>query len=60
MPDTYIEEVMKGRVSVTVYTVNGYQLKGAIFAECDNYIVMLSNGNKKLVYKHAISTIEPV
>ena len=60
MPDTYIEEVMKGRVSVTVYTVNGYQLKGTIFSECDNYIVLLSNGKKKLVYKHAISTIEPV
>ena len=59
MPDTYIREAMVRTLSVTVYTINGYQLKGTIFDDCDNYIVLLSNGKKKLIYKHAISTVEP-
>lgn len=60
MADTYIEEAMYGRATVTVYTINGYQLRGTIFSDCDEYIVLLSNGKKKMIYKHAISTIEPV
>ena len=59
MVDTYIREAMVRRVSVTVYTINGYQIKGTIFDDCDSYIVLLSNGKKKMIYKHAISTIEP-
>lgn len=59
MPSTYIEEVIATRANVVVYTLNGFQMRGNIFADCENYIVILSNGKKKMVYKHAISTIEP-
>lgn len=59
MLSTYIQEAIGGRLSVTVYTVNGYQLKGSIIAEFEDHVLIFSNGKKRMVYKHAISTIEP-
>ena len=59
MPDTYVEEAMFRGVQVTVFTTNGYQLRGVITHDDLEYIVLLSNGKKKMIYKHAISTIEP-
>ena len=59
MPDSYIDECVHAGHSVTVYTVNGYQIKGKILHDLGDYIVVLSNSKKKLIYKHAISTIEP-
>lgn len=59
MPDTYIQEAMCAKTTVRVITINGYQMYGKIFADNDNYIVLLSDGVKKLVFKHAVSTIEP-
>lgn len=59
MPDNYIEEAVATRANAVVYTMNGFQMRGTIVADCENYIVILSNGKKKMVYKHAISTIEP-
>ena len=59
MPDTYVEEAMFRGAQVTVFTTNGYQLRGIITHDDLEYIVLLSNGKKKMIYKHAISTIEP-
>lgn len=60
MPDTYIEEAMFARTNVVVYTINGYQIRGVIVHNDDDYIVVLSSGKNKMLFKHAISTIEPV
>lgn len=60
MPDTYIEEVIGSRANVAVYLINGFLMKGRIVHESDSYIVVLSDGKKKMVYKHAISTISPL
>lgn len=60
MPDTYIEEVMYARTNIVVYTINGYQIRGCVVNNDEDYIVVLSSGKKKMIYKHAISTIEPV
>lgn len=59
MPDTYVEEAMFRGSQVTVFTTNGYQLRGVILHDSLEYIVLLSNGKNKMIYKHAISTIEP-
>lgn len=59
MPNTYIEECINARANVTVYTMNGFQIRGCIIADADTYIIVKSNGKKKMVYKHAVSTIEP-
>lgn len=59
MPDSYIEECVINRNTVNIITVNGYQMACKILHEENDYIVVLNGDKKKLVFKHAISTIEP-
>ncbi len=49
----------KENVPVTIFLVNGYQLKG-ILRGFDNFTLILeADGKQQLVYKHAISTVAP-
>lgn len=59
MPDTYIEECCINRHVVKVITINGFQMVGKIIDHNDDSIVLLCGNVKKMVFKHAISTIEP-
>lgn len=59
MPDTYIEECCISRHTVKVITINGFQMFGQIVDHNENSIVLLCGNTKKLVFLHAISTIEP-
>ncbi|MDT4026873.1 RNA chaperone Hfq, partial [Staphylococcus aureus] len=44
------------QTEVTVFFLNGFQMKGVI-EEYDKYVVSLnSQGKQHLIYKHAIST----
>lgn len=55
-----MNQLRKDTIPVTVYLVNGYQLKGLIRA-FDNFTVILENeGRQQLVYKSALSTIMPM
>lgn len=56
--NNYINEAIAHKMSVRVITMNGYQMCGCIIEEGDTYIVIRVSNNKKMVYKHAISTIE--
>jgi host factor-I protein len=47
-------------IPITVFLMNGFQLRGVIIA-FDKYTVVLdSDGKQQLIYKHAISTIIPM
>lgn len=60
LQDAVLNQIRKGNIPVTVYLVNGVQLKGVIRA-FDNFTVMLEHEGKQLmVYKHAISTVSPM
>jgi len=60
LQDAVLNQIRKENVPVTVYLVNGVQLKGVIRA-FDNFTVMLEyEGKQLMVYKHAISTVSPV
>jgi len=60
LQDAVLNHIRKENVPVTVYLVNGVQLKGVIRA-FDNFTVMLEyEGKQLMVYKHAISTVSPV
>ncbi len=61
LQDTFLNQVRKDNVPVTVFLVNGYQLKGNVRG-FDNFTVILtdSESRQQLVYKHAISTIQPI
>lgn len=61
LQDVFLNQVRKEHIGVTIYLVNGFQLKGMVKG-FDNFTVILEGENKvqQLVYKHAISTISPV
>ncbi|MDR1961089.1 MAG: RNA chaperone Hfq [Gracilibacteraceae bacterium] len=59
LQDTFLNQLRKENVSVTIYLVNGFQLKG-IVRGFDNYTVFLEfDGKQQLIFKHAISTVMP-
>ncbi len=57
--DRILNHVRKNNIKVTVYLISGYQLNGFVEG-FDNFTIILEDGGKnKLLFKHAISTIEP-
>ncbi|WP_077211607.1 RNA chaperone Hfq [Bacillus dakarensis] len=57
--DQFLNQLRKDGTSVTVFLLNGFQLRGQIKG-FDNFTVLFeSEGKQQLVYKHAISTFAP-
>jgi host factor-I protein len=57
--DQFLNQLRKDGISVTVFLLNGFQLRGQIKG-FDNFTVLFeSDGKQQLVYKHAISTFAP-
>lgn len=60
LQDVFLNQVRKNSTPITIYLVNGFQLKGLVRG-FDNYTIVLDNdGKQQLVYKHAVSTIMPL
>jgi host factor-I protein len=58
LQEGFLTQVSKDNAPVTIYLVNGVQLKGQVRG-FDNFTVILeSDGRTQMVYKHAISTIQ--
>lgn len=58
--DNYLNQLRKERMQVTVFLLNGFQLRGVVKA-FDNFTVLLeTDGKQQLIFKHAISTFAPV
>jgi host factor-I protein len=52
--DVFLNQLRKNNVFVTVFLLNGFQLKGHI-KSYDNFTVLLeSEGKQQIIYKHAI------
>lgn len=59
LQDSFLNQCRKENVAVTIYLINGFQLRGSVKG-FDNFTVIIDNeGKQQLVYKHAISTITP-
>ena len=60
LQDAFLNLLRKENIPVTVYLVNGYQLKGQVRG-FDNFTVLLEfEGKQQLIYKHALSTVTPM
>ncbi|ADG82348.1 RNA chaperone Hfq [Thermincola potens] len=60
LQDAFLNQVRKENIPVTIYLVNGFQLKGMVKG-FDNFTVILElDGKQQMVYKHAVSTISPL
>ena len=60
LQDAFLHRARAERVPVTLFLMNGFQLRGVLRA-FDSYTVVIdSDGKQQLIFKHAISTIAPV
>jgi len=59
LQDAYLAEVRRQGVPVTVYLINGFQLRGTVKGFDSFTIVLEYEHRPHLVYKHAVSTISP-
>ena len=59
LQDAFLASARRGETPVTVFLVNGFQMRGTITG-FDPFVVILdSEGRQQVIYKHAISTIAP-
>jgi host factor-I protein len=60
LQDLFLNQVRKEKLAVTMFLMNGFQLRG-IIRGFDGFTVILdSEGKQQMIYKHAISTVVPV
>ena len=60
LQEAILNEVRREKVPVTLFLMNGFQLRGTITG-FDNFVVVLvSDGKQQMIYKHAISTLAPM
>ena len=59
LQDLFLNQTRKDRQSVTLFLMNGFQMRG-IVRGFDSFVVILeSDGKQQMIYKHAISTLIP-
>ena len=58
LQERYLNQLRKENVPVSVYLVSGIKLQGEI-ESFDQFSILLKNSVSQMVYKHAISTIQP-
>ena len=59
LQEGFLNRARTERVGVTVFLVNGFQMRGTIRG-FDSFVVLLeSEDRQQVIYKHAISTIVP-
>lgn len=59
MEHTFLRNLIDCKSHVRLITVNGFQMTGRIKDQDDRAVLIKEDGGvEKLVYKHAISTIE--
>ena len=60
LQDAILKEVRKDRIPVTLFLMNGFQLRGTITGFDSFVVVLVSDGKQQMIYKHAISTLAPI
>ena len=59
LQDIFLTQVRRERRSVTMFLMNGFQMRGFVTGFDAFTVVLSSDGKQQVVYKHAISTIVP-
>ena len=60
LQDAIIKEMVTERVPVTLFLMNGFQMRGVITGYDSAIIVLVTDGKQQMIYKHSISTIVPI
>ncbi len=59
LQDTFLTRARRNRLGVTLFLMNGYQLRGVITGFDSFVVVLMTDSKQQIIYKHAISTIVP-
>jgi len=60
LQEAILKEVIRDRVPVTMFLMNGFQLRGFLTGFDSFVVVLVSDGKQQMIYKHAISTLAPM
>ena len=60
LQDAILKEVRRDKVPVTLFLMNGFQLRGIITGFDSFVVVLVTDGKQQMIYKHAISTLAPM
>ena len=59
LQDAFLSSARRAETPVTVFLMNGFQMRGVITGFDAFTVVLTSDGKQQIIYKHAISTIVP-
>ena len=59
LQEIFLTQVRRERRVVTMFLMNGFQMRGVITGFDAFTVVLTSDGKQQIIYKHAISTIAP-
>ena len=59
LQDLFLLRARRSRANVTLFLMNGYQIRGQIAGFDSFVVVLISESKQQVIYKHAISTIIP-
>ena len=60
LQDAILTEVRRDKVPVTLFLMNGFQLRGTVTGFDSFVVVLVTDGKQQMIYKHAISTLAPI
>ena len=59
LQEIFLTQVRRERRQVTVFLMNGFQMRGYVSGFDAFTLVLMTDGKQQVIYKHAISTIVP-
>ena len=59
LQDYFLNETRKEHQLVTVFLMNGFQMKGVVTGFDSFVVCLVSEGKQQMIYRHAISTLVP-
>ena len=60
LQDMFLNQARREKLAVTMFLMNGFQLRGVIRGFDGFTVILDSDGKQQMIYKHAISTVVPV
>ena len=60
LQEAILRECIKDKVPLTLFLMNGFQLRGIVTGFDSFVVVLVSDGKQQMIYKHAISTLAPM
>ena len=60
LQEAIFSEVRRDKIPVTLFLMNGFQLRGTITGYDSFVVVLVTDGKQQMIYKHAISTLAPI